>query len=78
MSFDFEPRTDLLAAYDLLMAELAATPDDIALKHRAVLMLARSGATEHASHEYQRFGLDGVHNDEQVLSLGGRRSVLDR
>ncbi len=69
---DENPHSDLLSAYDLLMAELAASPDDASLKHRAVLMLARSGAIEHAQREFTRLGLDGVHNDEKILSLGGR------
>lgn len=63
---------DLLEAYDVLVQALAATPDDIDLKHRAVLMLARAGATAHARREYIRLGLEDVSDHEDILALGGR------
>ena len=63
---------DLLQAYDILVEGLASHPDDVDLKHRAVLMLARAGATEHARREFQRLGLEDVEDHEDVLALGGR------
>lgn len=63
---------DLLAAYDAAVEALAAAPHDLRLKHRAVLMLARAGATQHARREYVALGLDHVTDDEDVLALGGR------
>ncbi|MCB2106889.1 MAG: hypothetical protein KDE14_04270, partial [Rhodobacteraceae bacterium] len=53
-------RTDILSAYDSLIENLAKHPDELSLKHRAVLMLARAGATEHAEREYDRLGLQTV------------------
>ena len=64
--------SDLVRAYDSVMEELAVRPDDMALRHRAVLTLARAGATEHAEREYARLGLDGVSDNEDVIALGGR------
>ena len=63
---------DLLQAYDILVEGLASWPDDVDLKHRAVLMLARAGATDHARREFKRLGLEGVEDHEDILALGGR------
>jgi hypothetical protein len=41
-------------------------------KHRAVLALARAGATDFAQSEYERYGLNGVNDDEDVMALAGR------
>jgi len=68
----FEKGGDLLKAYDLLVEGLALHADNLDLKHRAVLVLARAGATEHARREFQRLGLEGIKNNEDVLALGGR------
>src|SRR5262245_63545735 len=38
---------------------MAAHPDDLPLRHRAVLVLARSGATEQAQAVYRELGLEG-------------------
>src|SRR5262245_44611961 len=38
---------------------MAAHPDDLPLRHRAVLVLARSGATEQAQALYRELGLEG-------------------
>jgi class 3 adenylate cyclase len=64
--------TDLLAAYDAAAEAVRAAPHEIRLKHRAVLTLARAGATQHARREYAALGLDRVSDDEDVLALGGR------
>jgi class 3 adenylate cyclase len=64
--------SDLLAAYDSAAEALVAAPHDIRLKHRAVLTLARAGATQHARREYLRLGLDQISDDEDILALGGR------
>jgi class 3 adenylate cyclase len=64
--------SDLLAAYDAAAEALAAAPHDLRLAHRAVLTLARAGATQHARREYLRLGLDQVSDDEDILALGGR------
>jgi len=64
--------TDLLAAYDAAAEAVRASPADIRLKHRAVLTLARAGATQHARREYTALGLDRITDDEEVLALGGR------
>ncbi len=63
---------DLLAAYDTLVRGLAADPASLALRHRAVLVLARSGAQAQAQREYQRLGLDAVRDHVDIISLGGR------
>ena len=41
-------------------------------KHRAVLALARAGATDFAQYEYERYGLAGVKDDEDIMALAGR------
>ncbi|MDX2142939.1 MAG: TRAFs-binding domain-containing protein [Rhodospirillaceae bacterium] len=69
---NLELAPDPLTAYDTAVGALRAAPDDVALKHRCVLLLARAGATEHARAEYARLGLDKVTGNEDVLALGGR------
>lgn len=66
-----ERRGELLAAVDLAERGLEAYPDDIRLRHRAVLALARSGSTHSADKRYREYGLDGV-KDEDVQALGAR------
>lgn len=63
---------DLLAAYDVVAAGLAADPLDVGLRHRFVLLLARCGATARAIKEYERLGLSGMTDHVDVMSLGGR------
>jgi hypothetical protein len=69
--------TDNMAAYQAAVSalsgqETATTPDACALKHRAVLALARAGATEFAQSEYERYGLDDVKAHENIMALAGR------
>lgn len=66
-----ERRGELLAAFDLAERGLAEHPDDLPLKHRAVLVLARAGATEEAARRFERYGLVGI-ADEDVAALGAR------
>jgi len=70
---------DHLLAYDVAMRGLDAYPEDAALKHAAVLALARSGATTTARERYAELGLGEVpraavsaelHTD--IAALGAR------
>ena len=53
-----EREGELFRAYDLASQGLALFPDDFALKHRAVLCLASTGATRQAAELIDRLGLD--------------------
>jgi Tetratricopeptide Repeats-Sensor/Adenylate and Guanylate cyclase catalytic domain len=66
-----ERRGELLAAFDLAERGLEEHPDDIALGHRAVLALARTGATEEAARRFDRYGLSRS-SEEDVLALRAR------
>jgi tetratricopeptide (TPR) repeat protein len=68
---DQERRGELLGAFDLAEQGLAEHPDDLRLKHRAVLALARAGATEEASKRFALYGLDKV-QEEDVAALRAR------
>ena len=63
---------DLARAYDLCLDALARTPDDLWLRHRAVLCLIRSGALERAEADYRRFRLVEARHNEDCLALGAR------
>ena len=67
----FEGRGLMLRAYDAAARGLQEHPDDLWLKHRAVLALARSGATETAMRRYQEYRL-AREDDEEIASLGAR------
>ncbi len=54
---DFEKSGMLLRAYDAAIEGLDYFLNDRWLQHRAVLALARSGATETATRQYRKFGL---------------------
>jgi hypothetical protein len=62
---------ELLTAFDLAERGLAEHPDDPWLKHRAVLALARAGATEEAARHFEQYGLAGV-QDEDIAALRAR------
>lgn len=62
---------EFLASYDLAMQGLVAHPGDLWLRHRAVLSLARSGATERARTLFREFGFS-QRNEEDIAALGGR------
>ena len=68
---DAERRGELLSAVDIAEQGLEEYPDDLWLKHRAVLALARAGATEEAARRFERFGL-ADHEDEDIAALGAR------
>lgn len=67
----FEGRGMPLRAYDAAMRGLEHDPDNLWLKHRAVLALARSGATEVAARRFREFGLED-YADEDIAALGAR------
>ena len=52
-----ERRGELLTAFDLAERGLEEHPDHVPLKHRAVLALARTGATEEAARRFEQYGL---------------------
>ena len=66
-----ERRGELLSAFDIAERGLEQHPDDVALKHRAVLALARAGATEEAGRRFERYGLQRS-SDEEVAALRAR------
>ena len=67
----FEARGMILRAYDAALRALDDYPGDKWFAHRAVLALARSGATETALARYAEFGLD-TEDDEDSAALGAR------
>jgi hypothetical protein len=66
-----ERRGELLTAIDLADRGLQEHPDDLWLKHRAVLALARAGATDEAARRFEQYGLAGV-PDEDIAALHAR------
>jgi class 3 adenylate cyclase len=68
---DAERRGELLTAVDLAEQGLAEHPDDLWLKHRAVLALARAGATEEAARRFNRYELQAA-DEEDIAALGAR------
>src|SRR5437870_975867 len=65
-----EREGELFRAYDLATQGLAAFPDDLRLKHRAVLCLASTGARQQATQLFDEFGLDGHSDIRLTTSLG--------
>src|SRR4051812_26727740 len=68
---DAERRGELLTAFDLAEHGLAERPNDVWLKHRAVLALARAGSTGEAARRFADYGLAGI-EDEDVAALQAR------
>jgi class 3 adenylate cyclase len=68
---DAERRGELLTAFDLADRALDEHPDDLWLKHRAVLALARAGSTDQAAQRFRDYGLASVQT-EDVAALGAR------
>ena len=66
-----EGRGELLLGYDTALQGLEAHPGDLWLAHRAVLNLAKSGATARAESEFTRLGLDRS-QEPDVAALGAR------
>ena len=73
---ELEGRGELLLAYDTALQGLEAHPGDIWLAHRAVLNLAKAGATTRARNEFARLGLDQI--DEPDIAALGARIAKDR
>ncbi|HWF25690.1 MAG TPA: adenylate/guanylate cyclase domain-containing protein [Solirubrobacteraceae bacterium] len=70
---DAERRGELLSAFDLAERGLLEHPDDAWLGHRAVLALARAGATEQAERRFSEYGLDALADgDEDIAALRAR------
>jgi class 3 adenylate cyclase len=66
-----EARGELLLAFDTALHGLEEHPDDLRLRHRAVLNLAKAGATANAEMEFERLGLDNS-DDTDVAALKAR------
>ncbi len=66
-----ERRGELLTAFDLAERGLVEFPGDIWLKHRAVLALARAGATEAAARRFDEYGLAEI-PEEDIAALHAR------
>jgi tetratricopeptide (TPR) repeat protein len=66
-----EKRGELLAAYDAARRGLEEYPDDVELAYRAVLALARTGATYEAERRFNELGLSKI-DTEDVCALGAR------
>jgi Adenylate and Guanylate cyclase catalytic domain len=62
---------ELLTAFDLAQRGLEEHPADIWLRHRAVLALARAGATAEAERRFAMYGLADK-TDEDIAALGAR------
>ena len=58
--------------YEQALKGLAHDPTNIEYKHQAVLALARAGSLAFAESEFQRYGLDHVIDNEDVLGLKAR------
>lgn len=54
----YEHDGELFRAYDIAMQGLSEYPDALALKHRAVLCLASTGATDQAAAKFAALGLN--------------------
>jgi class 3 adenylate cyclase len=66
-----ERRGEMLMAFDLAERALAEHPDDLWLKHRAVLALARAGSTGEAARRFADYELGEI-EDEDVAALEAR------
>ena len=67
----FERRGELLLAYDTALHGLEEHPYDVWLGHRAVLSLAKAGATGRAEAEFARLRLQAS-SEPDVVALGAR------
>ncbi len=67
----------MLRAYDAAARALQEHPGDRWLEHRAVLALARSGATETAVRRYAEYGL-ADEEDEDIAALGALVSTAEQ
>lgn len=69
---DAERRGEVLSAVDLAERGLEQHPEDLWLRHRAVLGLARSGSTGEAARRFTEYELDRVADEEDVGALAAR------
>ncbi len=74
----FESEGELFKAYDVATQGLAMFPRDLWLKHRAVLCLARAGATELACRRYQEYELAAAEADHEDIAALGARLLKDQ
>ena len=68
---NLERRGELIQAYDTALHGLDAFPNDLWLQHRAVLCLAKAGATHRAQLELARHGLLD-HPEAEIAALEAR------
>lgn len=68
---ELERRGEFLRAYDVATRGLAEHPDDVWLRYRAVLVLARAGATRLAAQRYEEYGL-ATEGHEDIAALRAR------
>lgn len=68
---EHEAEGDYFLAFDAAMQGLERCPGAAALEYRAVLALARAGATRQARLLYDRFGLDAS-EDSDIVALNAR------
>ncbi|HXQ53187.1 MAG TPA: adenylate/guanylate cyclase domain-containing protein [Stellaceae bacterium] len=73
----FEREGEFFKAFDLAAQGLSAYRDDVPLKHRAVLCLARAGATDLAQRKYDEFGLSSAASDSEDVDALGARLLKD-
>jgi class 3 adenylate cyclase len=73
----FEREGEFFKAFDLAAQGLAAFGDDVGLKHRAVLCLARAGATDLAQQKYAEFGLAKAADDSEDVDALKARLLKD-
>jgi class 3 adenylate cyclase/tetratricopeptide (TPR) repeat protein len=73
----FEREGEFFKAFDLAAQGLSTYHDDVSLKHRAVLCLARAGATELALRKYDEFGLSAAASDSEDVGALGARLLKD-
>jgi hypothetical protein len=71
----WEREGDLLRAYDILMRGLARYPQDLALRHRAVLCLASTQATAQAADLFTRLGLGLAPSEIAGLEPAARMDI---
>ena len=68
-----ERRGELFTAFDIAERGLEEHPSDLWLRHRAVLALARSGASEAAQQRFVDYGLQAeATHDEDIAALEAR------
>jgi class 3 adenylate cyclase len=66
----YEREGELFRAYDLARQGLKKFPTDLALKHRAVLCLASTGATRQSAELFDRLGLERAEKVSLATQLG--------